>query len=166
MSLAVLASRALYGLQAWPVQVEVHVGGGLPSLSLVGLPGAGVRESRDRVRSAILSCGLDFPPGRITVNLAPVDLPKDSGRFDLPIALGVLLASQLVTDIPPGARVTASDVLALSQTNRDELDELERLWGAELRTRAESWTPPADPKSPAARWAPPAHWSAATRQTT
>jgi magnesium chelatase family protein len=98
MSLAVLASRALYGLQAWPVQVEVHVGGGLPSFSLVGLPGAGVRESRDRVRSAILSSGLDFPAGRITANLAPADLPKDSGRFDLPIALGVLLASGQIID--------------------------------------------------------------------
>ncbi len=98
MSLAVLASRALFGLQAWPVQVEVHVGSGLPSFSLVGLPGAGVRESRDRVRSAILSCGYEFPAGRITANLAPADLPKDSGRFDLPIALGVLLASGQVAD--------------------------------------------------------------------
>lgn len=98
MSLAVLASRALFGLQARPVQVEVHVGNGLPTFSLVGLPGAGVRESRDRVRSAILSCGFDFPAGRITANLAPADLPKDSGRFDLPIALGVLLASGQIAD--------------------------------------------------------------------
>jgi magnesium chelatase family protein len=98
MSLAVLSSRALFGLQAWPVQVEVHVGGGLPSFSLTGLPGAGVRESRDRVRSAILSSGFDFPAGRITANLAPADLPKDSGRFDLPIALGVLLASGQIVD--------------------------------------------------------------------
>src|SRR5690606_12744153 len=71
MSLAVLASRALFGLQARAVQVEVHVGSGLPSFSIVGLPGAGVRESRERVRSAILNCGFDFPAGRITANLAP-----------------------------------------------------------------------------------------------
>ena len=93
MSLAVLSSRALFGLQVRPVQVEVHVGGGLPTFSIVGLPGAGVRESRERVRSALLSSGFEFPAGRITANLAPADLPKDSGRFDLPIALGVLLAS-------------------------------------------------------------------------
>lgn len=98
MSLAVLSSRTLFGLQAAPVQVEVHVGAGLPSFSLTGLPGAGVRESRDRVRSAILSSGFDFPAGRITANLAPADLPKDSGRFDLPIALGVLLASGQIVD--------------------------------------------------------------------
>ncbi|CAM5793158.1 YifB family Mg chelatase-like AAA ATPase [Castellaniella caeni] len=98
MSLAVLASRALFGLQARPVQVEVHVGNGLPAFSLVGLPGAGVRESRERVRSAILNCGFEFPAGRITANLAPADLPKESGRFDLPIALGVLLASGQVVD--------------------------------------------------------------------
>ena len=115
-------------------------------------------------------------PARLVVAVDEAGETKDSAKAREALALlfkrgrkrelGVLLASQLVTDIPPGARVTASDVLALSQTNRDELDELERLWGAELRTRAESWTPPADPKSPAARWAPPAHWSAATRQTT
>ena len=93
MSLAVVSSRALFGLEAVPVRVEVHVGSGLPAFNLVGLPGAGVRESRDRVRSAILSSGFDFPAGRVTVNLAPADLPKASGRFDLPIALGILLAS-------------------------------------------------------------------------
>ncbi len=98
MSLAVLSSRALFGLRVWPVQVEVHVGSGLPSFSIVGLPGAGVRESRERVRSALLSSGFEFPAGRITANLAPADLPKDSGRFDLPIALGVLLASGQVAD--------------------------------------------------------------------
>jgi len=93
MSLAVLASRALYGFQAIAVRVEVHVGTGLPAFHMVGLPDTGVRESRERVRSAIISSGFDFPAGRITVNLAPADLPKESGRFDLPIALGVLLAS-------------------------------------------------------------------------
>jgi len=93
MSLAVLSSRALSGLQAHAVRVEVHVGTGLPAFHLVGLPGADVRESRARVRSAILNSGFEFPAGRITANLAPADLPKESGRFDLPIALGVLLAS-------------------------------------------------------------------------
>lgn len=93
MSLAILASRALAGLEALPVRVETHVGSGLPAFHVVGLPDAGVRESRERVRAAILSSGFEFPSGRITVNLAPADLPKESGRFDLPIALGILLAS-------------------------------------------------------------------------
>lgn len=93
MSLAILASRALCGLEGHPVRVEVHVGPGLPAFHLVGLPDTGVRESRERVRSAIISSGFEFPAGRITANLAPADLPKESGRFDLPIALGVLLAS-------------------------------------------------------------------------
>lgn len=98
MSLAVLASRALCGLQALPVRVEVHMAPGLPAFHVVGLPDAGVRESRERVRSAILSSGFDFPAGRLTVNLAPADLPKESGRFDLPIALAVLLASGQVAE--------------------------------------------------------------------
>ncbi len=93
MSLAVLASRALCGLDGFPVRVEVHVGSGLPAFTVVGLPNTGVRESRDRVRSAITSSGFEFPAGRITVNLAPADIPKESGRFDLPIAFGILLAS-------------------------------------------------------------------------
>lgn len=93
MSLAILASRALYGFQAQPVRVEVHVGPGLPVFLIVGLPDAGVRESRERVRAALVSCGYEFPAGRVTVNLAPADLPKDSGRYDLAIALGILLAS-------------------------------------------------------------------------
>lgn len=100
MSLAVLASRALCGLQALPVRVEVHMAPGLPAFHVVGLPDAGVRESRERVRSAILSSGFDFPAGRLTVNLAPADLPKESGRFDLPIALAVLLASGQVVEAP------------------------------------------------------------------
>ncbi|NYT85897.1 YifB family Mg chelatase-like AAA ATPase [Pollutimonas harenae] len=98
MSLAVLASRALCGLQALPVRVEVHMAPGLPAFHVVGLPDAGVRESRERVRSAILSSGFEFPAGRLTVNLAPADLPKESGRFDLPIALGILLASGQVAE--------------------------------------------------------------------
>src|SRR5690606_32505168 len=93
MSLAVLASRALYGFQAQAVRVETHVGPGLPNFLIVGLPDAGVRESRERVRSALLSGGFEFPSGRITVTLAPADLPKDSGRFELATALGILIAS-------------------------------------------------------------------------
>lgn len=113
MSLAVLASRALCGLAALPVRVEVHVGTGLPAFRIVGLPDAGVRESRERVRSAIISSGFEFPAGRITANLAPADLPKESGRFDLPIALGVLLASGQVAlpkvDTARGAQPDLSD---------------------------------------------------------
>ena len=94
MSLALVRSRALLGLEAAGVTVEVHLANGLPSFTLVGLADVEVKEARERVRSALLTCGLDFPHDRrITVNLAPADLPKDSGRFDLPIALGILAAS-------------------------------------------------------------------------
>jgi magnesium chelatase family protein len=93
MSLAVLRSRALAGLAAPEVTVEVHLAAGLPSFTLVGLPDTEVKEARDRVRAAIQNCGFDFPQRRITVNLAPADLPKESGRFDLPIALGILVAA-------------------------------------------------------------------------
>jgi magnesium chelatase family protein len=86
-------SRALVGLDAPEVRVEVDISNGLPACHLVGLPEAEVRESRDRVRSAIQHAGFDFPNRRITINLAPADLPKNSGRFDLPIALGILVAS-------------------------------------------------------------------------
>ena len=94
MSLSIVHSRALLGLQAHPVCVEVHLANGLPSFTLVGLAETEVKEARERVRSAIQNTGLEFPGNkRITVNLAPADLPKDSGRFDLPIALGILAAS-------------------------------------------------------------------------
>ena len=93
MSLALVHSRAGRGTDAPAVSVEVHLSGGLPSFSIVGLPEAAVRESRDRVRSALLNSGFEFPARRITANLAPADLPKQGGRFDLPIALGVLAAS-------------------------------------------------------------------------
>ena len=96
MALAVAYSRALDGLNAPPVIVEVHIAGGLPSLTLVGLPDTEVKEARDRVRAAITNSGFEFPAKRITVNLAPADLPKESGRFDLPIALGILAASQQI----------------------------------------------------------------------
>jgi magnesium chelatase family protein len=93
MTLAVVRSRALVGLQASPISVEVHLANGLPAFNLVGLADVEVKEARERVRAALLTCGLEFPHNkRITVNLAPADLPKDSGRFDLPIALGILAA--------------------------------------------------------------------------
>lgn len=94
MSLSLVQSRALLGLEAASVTVEVHLANGLPSFTLVGLADVEVKEARERVRSAIQNAGLEFPNSkRITVNLAPADLPKDSGRFDLPIALGILAAS-------------------------------------------------------------------------
>ena len=94
MSLSLVHSRVLLGLEARPVCVEVHLANGLPSFTLVGLADTEVKEARERVRSAIQNAGLEFPGNkRITVNLAPADLPKDSGRFDLPIALGILAAS-------------------------------------------------------------------------
>jgi magnesium chelatase family protein len=97
MTTCVLHSRALAGVEAPAVRVEAHLANGLPSFTLVGLPETEVRESRDRVRAALQHCGFDFPSRRITVNLAPADLPKESGRFDLPIALAILHASGQLT---------------------------------------------------------------------
>ena len=100
MNLAIVHTRAQLGVSAPPVRVEVHIAGGLPSFNIVGLPDSAVRESRDRVRAAIANSGFSPPSRRITVSLAPADLPKDGGRFDLPIALGILVASnQLKTDL-------------------------------------------------------------------
>ncbi len=96
MALAVLNTRAQLGVSAPPVSVEIHLSGGLPCFAIVGLPEAAVRESRERVRSALLNSGFDFPARRITVNLAPADLPKEGGRYDLAIALGILLASDQI----------------------------------------------------------------------
>lgn len=93
MRLAKVHTRALVGIHAPEVIVEVHISNGLPALSIVGLPEAAVRESKDRVRAAIINSHFEFPARRITVNLAPADLPKEGGRFDLPIALGILAAS-------------------------------------------------------------------------
>jgi magnesium chelatase family protein len=92
MTLAVVNTRASLGLEAPPVVVEVHITGGLPKTSIVGLPETAVKESRDRVRSAIINACVKYPNRRITVNLAPADLPKEGGRFDLPIAIGILAA--------------------------------------------------------------------------
>jgi len=92
-SLAIIHTRAVVGVEALPVKVEVHLANGLPAFSTVGLPETTVKESKDRVRGAILNSGFEFPAKRITVNLAPADLPKTGGRFDLPIAIGILVAS-------------------------------------------------------------------------
>src|SRR5689334_18479798 len=94
--LASLRTAALFGLDACPVNVEVDVSFGFPSFTMVGLPDASVRESRDRVKSAIRNSGFEFPPHRITVNLAPADVRKAGASFDLPIALGILAAQGIV----------------------------------------------------------------------
>ncbi|MGZ8201351.1 MAG: YifB family Mg chelatase-like AAA ATPase [Methylosarcina sp.] len=101
MSLAVVYSRGRSGIEAPLVTVEVHVANGLPALNIVGLPETAVKESKDRVRGAILNSRFEFPAQRITVNLAPADLPKEGGRFDLAIALGILVASGQI----PGAHL-------------------------------------------------------------
>lgn len=93
MPLAIVHSRACVGVDAPAVTVEVHLSNGMPAFNLVGLPETTVKEARDRVRSAIVNTNFEFPSRRITVNLAPADLPKEGGRFDLPIALGILAAS-------------------------------------------------------------------------
>src|SRR3982751_2760986 len=93
MSIATVASRALAGVDAPEVTVEVHLGPGLPAFHIVGLPDTEVREARDRVRAALNHAHFEFPARRITGNLAPAELPKDSSRFDLPIAIGILAAS-------------------------------------------------------------------------
>ena len=93
MSFAQVYTRSVVGLHAPQVIIEVHLSQGLPALTIVGLPAAAVRESKDRVRSAILNSGFQFPNRRLTINLAPADLPKDGARLDLPIAIGILAAS-------------------------------------------------------------------------
>jgi magnesium chelatase family protein len=100
MSLAVVLSRGLAGLDAPLVTVEVYAGNGLPGVNLVGLPETEVKEARDRVRAALQNAQFDFPPRKFTVNLAPADLPKESGRFDLPIALGILAATGQLPQAP------------------------------------------------------------------
>src|SRR5688572_22637145 len=113
MTLAIVYSRASSGITAPLVTVEIHLAYGYPGLHMVGLPEAAVKESKDRVRSAILNANFEFPPRRITINLAPADLPKEGGRFDLPIALGILVASNQL----PGDKLAAFEFvgeLALS----------------------------------------------------
>ena len=114
MSLAVVASRSLDGLHAPPVQVEVQLANGLPSFTLVGLADTEVKEARERVRAALQQSGFAFPHNkRITVNLAPADLPKESGRFDLPIALGILAAAGEI-DVAALARFEFAGELSLA----------------------------------------------------
>jgi len=96
MSVATVYSRAIVGMDAPVVTVEVHLSNGLPSLSIVGMAETAVKESKDRVRSALLNSQFSFPQQRVTINLAPADLPKEGGRFDLPIALGILAASDQI----------------------------------------------------------------------
>ncbi|MDH3390153.1 MAG: YifB family Mg chelatase-like AAA ATPase [Gammaproteobacteria bacterium] len=113
MSLAQLTTRAQLGINAPQVRVEVHISSGLPAFTVVGLPETAVREARDRVRSAIINSGFEFPARRITVNLAPADLPKEGGRYDLPIALGILAASNQA-DISKISAAACFGELALS----------------------------------------------------
>ena len=114
MSLAIINSRAQLGLDAPLVRVEAHLSNGLPAMNLVGLPETAVRESKDRVRSAIINSGLNFPQKRITLSLAPADLPKDGSRFDLAIALALLVASGQVTSSPQLQHMEFLGELALS----------------------------------------------------
>src|SRR5690606_31440027 len=111
MSIARITSRGQLGLDAPLVHVEVNLASGLPVFSMVGLPAKAVKESKERVRAAILNSNFEFPAGRITVNLAPADLPKEGGRFDLRMALGIVLASGQIRipDAPPG---TATELQA------------------------------------------------------
>lgn len=151
MSFAQVYTRSVVGLHAPKVIIEVHLSQGLPALTIVGLPEAAVRESKDRVRSAILNSGFQFPNRRLTINLAPADLPKDGARLDLPIAIGILAASdQLDPEVLSGfefigelalngnlrqvtgslavaraikAEALASKVLQVAKTTEQELSE-------------------------------------------
>ncbi|GAA0789633.1 YifB family Mg chelatase-like AAA ATPase [Marinobacterium sediminicola] len=114
MSLAVIHTRAQLGIEAPPVAVEVHLSGGLPSMSIVGLPETAVKESRERVRSALINAGFDFPQRRVTINLAPADLPKEGGRYDLAIAIGILSASGQLKGWKASTTVEVIGELALS----------------------------------------------------
>jgi len=135
MSLALVASRALAGIDAPEVSVEVHLGPGLPGFHIVGLPEAAVREAKDRVRAALNHARFDFPMRRITVNLAPADLPKDSSRFDLPIALGILGASgQLEREALAGYEFAGE--LSLSGELRAVRGAFAMALGAKRRARA------------------------------
>lgn len=94
MSLSKVLSRAALGVEAPLVTIEAHISNGLPALTLVGLPETTVKEARERVRSAIINSGFTFPARRVTINLAPADLPKEGGRYDLPMAIAILVASE------------------------------------------------------------------------
>ena len=117
MSLAVVLSRGLAGLDAPLVTVEVYAGNGLPGINLVGLPETEVKESRVRVRAALQNAQFEVPPRKFTVNLAPADLPKESGRYDLPIALGILAATGQLPQAPLATQEFVGE-LALTGTLR------------------------------------------------
>ncbi|WP_426415246.1 YifB family Mg chelatase-like AAA ATPase [Aestuariirhabdus sp. LZHN29] len=134
MSLSIVYTRARVGVDAPLVTVETHLSNGLPSLSIVGLPESSVKEAKDRVRSALLTSGFQFPTRRITINLAPADLPKEGGRYDLPIALGILAAS----DQLPGVNLTDYEFigeLALSGELRPCSGSLSAMMAAENAQR-------------------------------
>lgn len=123
MSLACVYSRARVGLESPLVTVEVHLANGLPAFHIVGLAETSVKESKDRVRSAIINCGYEFPAKRITINLAPADLPKEGGRFDLPIAVGILAASEQIPQVDLSQYEFAGE-LALSGELRAIIGEI------------------------------------------
>ncbi|HMG59232.1 MAG TPA: YifB family Mg chelatase-like AAA ATPase [Burkholderiales bacterium] len=135
MSLAVLHSRALSGLDAPEVTVEVHLANGLPSFTIVGLPDTEVKESRDRVRAALVNSRFEFPARRITVNLAPAELPKESGRFDLPIALGILAASHQL-EVDGFSKYEFAGELSLTGELRPVRGALAMTWRAAREGRA------------------------------
>ena len=135
MSFALVNSRALCGTHAPLVEVETHLANGLPQFNIVGLPDTEVKESRDRVRAAIVQSGFDFPAKKITVNLAPADLPKESGRFDLPVALGILAASGQVNAAALADYEFAGE-LALSGRLRAVRGALAMVWQGHLAGRA------------------------------
>jgi magnesium chelatase family protein len=150
MSLACVQSCALDGLNAPTVTVEAHMANGLPSFTLVGLPEAEVRESRERVRAAIQTCGFDWPARRITVNLAPADIPKESGRFDLPIALAILAASGQIPVDAVGQHVFAGE-LSLTGELRDIHGALAMVAGAAHLGQTKPFVLPQNSANEAAR---------------
>jgi magnesium chelatase family protein len=134
ISFARVPCRAQVGLDAPLVHVEVSLGSGLPAFCIVGLPATVVKESKERVRAALLNSNFEFPAGRITVNLAPADVPKEGGRFDLPIALGILIASEQIKIPARTAQrdsepcefygelgLSGSKVLAMKNAQKDQL---------------------------------------------
>ena len=134
MSLAVVFSRASLGIDAPLVSVEVHISNGLPAFTIVGLPETSVKEARDRVRSALLNANFTFPAAHITVNLAPADLPKEGGRFDLAIAIGILAASRQL----PGQRLLECEFigeLALTGATRPVIGALPAILAAQRAQR-------------------------------
>ncbi len=135
MSLSYVYSRARIGLESPLVTVEVHLANGLPAFNIVGLPETSVKESKERVRSANINCGYEFPAKRITVNLAPADLPKEGGRFDLPIAVGILAASEQLPQTDLSAYEFAGE-LALSGELRPIIGEIPMAMACSKSNRA------------------------------